>query len=541
MSRLTRLGLFYECVFSNRKVGPLQMKSMNFVRSSCFFFLLSAVPLMGADLLLAPLFQDGAVLQRDRDIPVWGKASPNAEVTVSFAGQRIITQAGPDGRWLVHLPSQSANAVPQEMTISSSGEILTIKNILIGEVWLASGQSNMGWRINQSRREDQDMATQGPVPSLRIFTVPRELHHAPQFSVGGNWQPATPDTVPQFTAVGYFFGRNLVENLGVPVGIINSSWGGSKIEPWWDEEGLDGIGELTKIREERRPMVYGTPEYRSKVREYAIAMSAWSKQALTALDAGQDAPLAPGAPPPLLSLGRDKETGLYQAMIHPLAPYAIRGFVWYQGEGNVADGMLYAAKKRALIQGWRKRFQSPDAPFFFVQIAPYNYGKARPDQLPQFWVAQQKTLAIPNTGMVVTLDIGNVRDIHPRNKSEVGRRLALWALADTYGLTEMVKSGPLYLTHRVADDTIVVEFEHLGSGLATRDDKSPSHFEIAGSDGKFKPAITEISEDGRTIILRSAEVTSPQQARFAWHKTAEPNLMNREGLPAAAFHTHWPK
>jgi sialate O-acetylesterase len=509
-------------------------------RALLFSLMFFAAPLMAADLVLAPLFQDGAVLQRDREIPVWGMAAPGEEVTVSFAAKQSTTKSGADGRWEVRLPATPANAEPQVMTVSGSGKTVEIKDLLVGEVWLASGQSNMGWRINQSRKEDQEIAKQGPVPGLRVFSVPQRLHHEPQFAVAGSWEHATPKTAPQLTAVGYFFGRHLVEELGIPVGIINSSWGGSRIEPWWDEVSLDGIDELAEIRATRRPRVPGFPEYRVPLRKYALEMAEWSQQTVAAIDAGKDAPPMPSAPP-LLSLGHGAETGTYQAMIHPLAPYAIRGFIWYQGESNRGDGMLYTAKKRALIEGWRSRFQVPDAPFFFVQIAPFQYGQDRPEQLAEFWVGQQKTLDIPNTGMVVTLDIGDVKDIHPGNKSEVGRRLALWALADAYGKEGVVKSGPLYQKHRVVNGGIEVGFEHVGGGLVTRDGEVPSHFEIAGEDGAFKPATAEISADAKTITLKSAEVASPTQARFAWNKTAEPNLMNREGLPAAAFHTDWPE
>jgi sialate O-acetylesterase len=507
-------------------------------RISLYSLLLSAAPLVAADLVLAPLFQDGAVLQRDREIPVWGMAAPRAEVVVSFAGNQTTGTTGADGRWEVRLPAASTNAEPQVMTISSAGSTVEIKDLLVGEVWLASGQSNMGWRINQSRKEDQAMANQGAVPGLRVFTVPQRLHHEPQFSVDGKWQDATPQIAPQLTAVGYFFGRHLVEELGIPVGIIHSSWGGSRIEPWWDETGLDGIKELAEIRAKRRARVPGFAEYRVPLRKHALAMAEWSQQAVAAIDAGEDAPPMPAAPE-LLKLGHGAETGTYQAMIHPLAPYAIRGFIWYQGESNRADGMLYTAKKRALIEGWRSRFQVPDAPFFFVQIAPFQYGNDRTEQLPELWCAQEKTLEIPNTGMVVTLDIGDVKDIHPGNKSEVGHRLALWALADTYGKDGVVKSGPLYQKHQASDDAIVVTFDHIGGGLVTRNGQSPSHFEVAGEEGEFKPATAEISADGKTITLRSPQVPSPRKARFAWHKTAEPNLMNKEGLPAAAFHTHW--
>jgi sialate O-acetylesterase len=501
--------------------------------------MLLAAPTLAADLVLAPLFRDGAVLQRDRELPVWGKATPQAGVVVTFANHRATTTAGADGRWEVVLPPLATDAEPRTMTVSSGADTAEIKDLLVGEVWLASGQSNMQWAIQQSRNEDKELAAQGPVPGLRVFQVPRLLSHERQDAVDGNWVHATPETVGDLTAVGYFFGRRLVEELGIPVGIIHSSWGGSRIEPWWDEDGLDGIKQLAKTRDYRRLRSPGFPEYHQPLREYAVAIRAWSDETIAALDKGGDAPPMPGAPE-LLKLGHNAETGTYQAMIHPLAPYALRGFLWYQGESNRSDGMAHFPKKLALIKGWRARFRSPDAPFLFVQLAPFQYGEDRPDELPEMWVAQQKTLEIPHTGMAVTLDIGNIKDIHPGNKSEVGRRLALWALADTYGKKDIVKSGPLYAGFRAVPGAIEVSFAHTGSGLATRDGKPPSHFEVAGDDDKFHPATAEISANGKTVLVRSPEVAEPKRARFAWNKTAEPNLMNREGLPAAAFHTHWP-
>ena len=503
--------------------------------------MLLAAQSLAADLVLAPLFQDGAVLQRERDVPVWGKAAAGADVVVSFADHRATATADAGGRWEAALPAMDANAEPQVMTVSSGGESMEVTDVLVGEVWLASGQSNMGWLVRQSRKEDQEMVKDGPVPGLRVFSVPQVLNHERQFSVGGQWVHATPETAPGLTAVGYFFGRHLVEELGIPVGIVNSSWGGSRIEPWWDDEtGLDGIEELAELREHRRQRSPGFAEFREPLREYVVEMQAWAGEAIEALDAGGDAPSMPSGPE-LLRLGHGAEAGTYQAMIHPLAPYGFRGVIWYQGESNRGDGMLYFAKKRALIQGWRDRFRTPDMPFLFVQIAPFQYGNDRPDQLPELWVAQQKTLEIPHTGMVVTLDIGDVKDIHPGNKSEVGRRLALWALADSYGREDVVKSGPLFREHRVVDGGIEIHFDHLGGGLVTRDGEVPSHFEVAGGDGVFKPAAAKIAADGMSLVVSSPEVAEPKQARFAWEKTAEPNLMNAEGLPAAAFHTGWPE
>jgi sialate O-acetylesterase len=268
-------------------------------------------------------------------------------------------------------------------------------------------------------------------------------------------------------------------------------------------------------------------------------MRDWSDAAGKALDAGLPVPEMP-VEPEKLKLGHGAEAGTYQAMIHPLVPYALRGFIWYQGESNNGEGMLYTTKKQALIEGWRKQFLAPEAPFLFVQLAPYNYGDNRKFDLPGIWWAQQETLKIPHTGMAVINDIGMVGNIHPTNKSEVARRLALWAFADTYGLPGIVKSGPLFSGYKVTDQGIAIRFDHTGGGLVTRDGKPASWFEISAIDGVYQPAEAKISEDGKWILLTNPAVAKPDRARFAWSQIAEPNLMNKDGLPAAAFNTHWP-
>jgi sialate O-acetylesterase len=493
-----------------------------------------------AEIRLAPLFQDGAVLQREKPVPVWGWAKPAAEVMVSFGGQTRTVSADASGRWKATLEAMPASAEGRILTVTESGAPpIELKDILVGEVWLGSGQSNMQWSIAQTRKEDQDEAAAWPVPLLRLFDVPRTLQHARQETLVANWKPATPESARTFSAVGYFFGKQLANELKIPVGIIHSSWGGSRIEPWWAEEGLEGIAELAQTRKLRLARSPGFPEYDQPFRKFVTDVGAWSDAAGKALDAGMAAPAMPSAPP-LLALGHNQETGTYQAMIHPLVPYALRGFLWYQGESNNGEGMLYTTKKQALIAGWRKQFLAPEAPFLFVQLAPFNYGDNRNLDLPGIWWAQQETLKIPNTGMAVINDIGMVRDLHPNNKSEVARRLALWAFADTYGKKDLVKSGPLFSSYKVTSQGIEVRFQHNGGGLVTRDGKAPTWFEIAGNDGEFRPATAAISADKQSILLTSPAVPQPDRARFAWSQIAEPNLMNKEGLPAGAFHTHWP-
>ena len=504
----------------------------------CFLLILAGT--VAADFSLAPPFQSGAVLQREKPIPVWGSADPGDTVTVKFAGQEKEAKADGAGRWMVTLDALDTSAEGRRLVASAGGnEELVCDDVVVGEVWLASGQSNMQWAISQVRAEDQKEAADSAVPMLRLFQAPRVLSHQRLAKMNATWTPATPETARGFSAVGYFFGRKLAEELKVPVGVIHSSWGGSRIEPWWAEEGLDGIKELEGLRAKRIPRSPGFPEYDRSYLSYVGNLRSWTDVAEAAVKAGLPVPEQPVAPA-LLSLGHNQETGTYQAMIHPLVPYALRGFLWYQGESNNGEGMLYTSKMRALIAGWRKQFRSPDAPFLFVQLAPYNYGPDREFDLPGIWKAQQKALEIPHTGMVVTNDIGNPRDIHPGNKSDVGRRLATWALADTYGRSSLVKSGPLVADWKVLDGEIAVRFDPVGTGLATRDGKAPNWFEIAGIDDEFHPAEARISEKGDAVILRNSDVPEPDRFRFAWSLTAEPNLMNKEGLPAAAWHSHWP-
>ena len=512
---------------------------MNQSEMAAWSLLMLTQPL-AAQVSLAPLFRDGGVLQREKPVPVWGRAIAGKSVTVTFGGQTKTTTADASGRWQLSLAAMPASAEARTMDVTEAGSTpLKVKDLLVGEVWIGSGQSNMEFLVRQTRQEDQDAAAAGPVPLMRLFTVPRELSHLRQETIKGSWSPATPETAKDFSAVAYFFGKKLAEELKVPVGMIDSSWGGSRIEPWWAEEGLTGIEDLAEMKSRRLARSPGFPEYDKPFRNYVDSVRSWTDIAAKALDSGQSAPEMPAAPE-LLKVGHTEDVGTYQAMIHPLVPYALRGFLWYQGESNNGEGMLYTSKMQALITGWRKQFKADDAPFLFVQLAPYNYGETRTTDLPGIWWAQQEALKIPHTGMAVTNDIGDIQDIHPTNKGEIARRLALWALADTYGKTELVKSGPLFAKYTVAESGIAISFSHTGSGLATRDGKPPTLFEIAAIDGDYLPAEAEIAADGKTLFLTHPSVAKPDRARFAWSQTAEPNLINKEGLPAGAFNTHWP-
>lgn len=478
------------------------------------------------------IFSDHMVLQRDKPVPIWGQANPGEEVTVEFANQKKTTLANAAGRWNLTLDPMPANAEPQLLKIGS----VSIQDVLVGDVWLASGQSNMEWEM-QMKPDSKAEIPNATHPNLRIIEVPKTVALTPQDDVPAVWSPCTPESVASFSAVGYYFGLKLHSELNVPVGIIQSAWGGTRIEPWTSEAGFDDVPELKEFAADVQAKLPGSAAYRRKQEEHLAAVEAWSKTARSALENKQAVPELP-AQPATFTAGAGTPTALYNAMMHPLVPFAIRGAIWYQGESNHNEGFVYTDKKKALLASWRAAFQQPELPFYFVQIAPFQYGEEDPEILPQFWQAQRECLCIPHTGMAVISDIGEVPDIHPAHKKEVARRLSLWALAKTYGRSEVDPSGPIYASHAIEGNAIRVKFDNASTGLATRDGKPPTHFEIAGRDGLFQEGTATI--EGDSVIVTSSKVAQPRRVRFAWSKTAIPNLMDKDGLPATAFHTHWP-
>ncbi|MCF7790004.1 MAG: discoidin domain-containing protein [Prosthecobacter sp.] len=481
---------------------------------------------------LPSIFTDHMVLQRDLPVPVWGKATPGEDVTVEFAGQKKSTKADPSGRWMVKLDPLTANAEPQSLKAGN----VTIQDVLVGEVWLASGQSNMEWEMQMKPDTAADIPN-ATHPNLRLIEVPKTVALSPQDEVPIAWARSTPESAASFSAIGYYFGLRLQEELKVPVGIILSAWGGTRIEPWTSIEGFDAVPALKDFTSDVRSKLPGSDAYRSTNEAYLTAIETWTQAARTALAQKQVVPPMP-AQPASLPLNQGTPTSLYNAMIHPLVPFAFRGAIWYQGESNHNEGFAYTEKTKALLASWRSVFQQPDLPFYFVQIAPWQYGAEDVEILPQFWQAQRECLNIPHTGMATISDIGEIPDIHPAHKKEVARRLSLWALAKNYGHSEIDPNGPLYASHATEGSAIRVKFDHAANGLASRDGKPLTHFEIAGKDGIFHPA--EAKTDGSSILISAATVPEPRRARFAWSKLAIANLMNKDGLPATAFHTHWP-
>ena len=499
------------------------------------FLFLFTQPFVYAEVTLPHVIGSNMVLQRDMPVPIWGWASAGEEITITLStedsgGEPITTVADAEGNWRTDLPAMQAGG-PYTLKISGNNT-LELTNVLFGEVWVCSGQSNMQWSVSGSKDSEAEIAA-AMYPKIRLFYVPRIPSGLLQQDVEADWYETTPETIENFSAVAYYFGRKLYKNLEVPIGLINTSWGGTRIEPWTPPVGFAAVPALESISKEIQE---AQANYREQLPERMKEIEAWIAETRKALET--DARLTQIPDNTHLLAHQARPTGLYNGMVHPLVPYAIRGALWYQGESNLQDGMLYHEKMKALINGWREVWGQGDFPFYFVQLAPFNYGGwvGNPLFLPQIWEAQTATLSVPHTGMAVTTDIGNLEDIHPRNKQEVGRRLALWALAKTYGREDVTYSGPLYKSMAVEGGTIRLTFDAVGSGLMSRDEMPLTWFEIAGEDKQFVEAKATV--DGDTIVVSNDAVAMPVAVRFGWHQSAEPNFVNKEGLPASPFRTH---
>ncbi len=469
--------------------------------------LVAAAALRAAE-TLPRVFSDNLVLQRGVPVPVWGLASPGEEVTVRFAGQTRTIRADAAGRWRVHLGSLPASATPRDLTVSATN-VIRLRNVLVGEVWLCSGQSNMEYAVGVAKpwappaaAADPQLAVEirtTPLPRLRLLLV--EKQREPPDVVTTGWREAAGAARDRFSAVAYYFGRRLQRTLCVPVGLIESCWGGSRIEEWTP------------------PAAY------AKLAEILTGPAASSFESDPAW------------------IGRD-----YEPMVRPLAPYALRGVIWYQGESNLIayhDGLHYADKLRVMIAAWRAAWHAPDLPFYYVQIAPFRYSRRHdprphaPDELPKLWEAQAAALRIPHTGMVPTTDlVADVDNIHPDHKLVVGDRLAALALARTYGRPDEAGEGPSFARLEIDGARAIVHFDHGAGGLASGDGRPLTDFELAGADGRFWPALAVIRGD--TVAVTSPEVAAPAAVRLGWSETARPNLVDGAGLPAYPFRSNGP-
>jgi len=516
------------------------------VCGACFFALVFS-SVAAAEVKLPAVFGDQMVLQRDMPIPVWGWADPGESVTVRFAGQSQTVAADDAGKWSVKLDPLAAGG-PHELTVQGAN-VVRCADVLVGEVWLCSGQSNMQMTVGASKDREAEVAA-ADYPAIRMFTVQRKTAQEPQADCKGAWQACSPKTAGGFSAAAYFFGRELHKQLGVPVGLVHASWGGTPIEAWISIQTQETTPELAgPVQQFHKAVAAYDPEAVAK--EYEKATADWEKAKAEAKDDAQRAALNRRRPSrrPDPRFSQYSPGRLYNGMIAPLAPFALRGAIWYQGESNAKSipmAKLYGLQLRALIAEWRALWGQGDFPFISVQLPNYlarHQAPVEPENGFPGWpmIREQflQSLSVPNAGMVVAIDLGEADDIHPKNKQEVGRRLALWALHKTYG-KDNTAGGPLYKAMRVENGAIVVSFDHLDGGLVARDGEKLKGFAIAGPDKKFVWADARI--EGDAVVVSSPEVKSPAAVRYAWAINPECNLMNKAGLPASPFRTDdWSK
>jgi len=470
--------------------------------------LLVGMTSLTAALRVVPVLSSNMVLQREKPLPIWGDADAGARVTVRFAGQKATAVADAEGHWQVTLKAMPANAKPQTMTITAGRERLTFQNILVGEVWIAGGQSNMEfnmgpvWRNGGTNKVDapkhgpniqQQELDRADAPLMRLLMVEKVI--ADTLPATG-WTTINHETLPAMSACGYFFAKNLIDSLQVPVGIIVSCWGGSRIESWTPEEYyLQDATIAPRVRDHRF----------------------------------DDQPIA------------DK----WRGMIRPLAPFALRGVIWYQGESNLTTSLtqFYPRMEQLMVQAWRDKWNDPSLAFYCVQISPYLYTARRSDlhphtfvELPEFRRAQLQAMQlIPNSGMALTIDLcDNVHDIHPTYKWEVGRRLALQALHKTYGRTDLLCEGPVVQSAEVRGDEVIVTFDTHGLDLVISEGNIRSCFMIGAPNHRYQP-VTELRQEGNRLIMRAAKVSQPTYLRFGWDEQVVTNLRDSNGLPVDQF------
>ncbi len=446
-----------------------------------------------ADVTLAPLFQNGAVLQRDKPVTVWGRASAGEAVKVEFAGVTHsvkTTLADDSGRWRVELDPLGASAAPGTLTVTGHNKV-TLVDVLVGDVWLCSGQSNMMFPVRQAQNAAAELAAANR-PLIRHFTVKAAVADAPQQDAGGSWEASTPEAAKSFTATGYFFAVNLQRELGVPVGLIKATLGGSPVEGWISQEAL------------------ADPAFKSVHERWAAIRPQVKGEGF-----------------------RNQPSGLYNGLIVPLEPYTLKGFLWYQGEGNHLRPKEYGKLFRMMITQWRRDFRQGDLPFVFVQLPDY----AEPgdnEGLSWAWLREEQAsaLTLPNVAMAVTIDSGEPKEHHPRNKQEVGRRLALVALKHIYG-RDLAANGPLFAGAQREGSSLRLRFRD-ANGLKLTGDPSLA-FQVAGENREFVPARARI--DGNDVVVTAADGRALVAVRFEWTNTPTVFLVNDTGIPAAPFRT----
>lgn len=483
---LTRHNLFTRILFSG------------FVL--CVWTMLAAAAF--ADITLPQLFSDHMVLQRNSKIKVWGTAEPAQKLVIKFDKQEVKATANAKGEWFTFITTAAAGG-PYELEIAAeAGEPKVVfSDVMVGEVWLCSGH-NMEWPVSKALNSETEIELSRNFPSIRLFSVGNHASVLPldNFTKVEPWRVCAPESVKDFSATAYFFGRELSKGIkDIPIGLIDSSMEFSVCEAWCSRKSLD------------------------KVESLAPLLKHWDESEKPPTD-------------------ENRPSILFNGMIAPLKSFPIRGVIWYQGEANHGRGHQYATLLPTLITDWRNTFSDPKMPFYLVQLAPHRYEGESPEGLPELWDAQLKTTkADPNTELVVTTDIGDLKELHPKNKQEVGRRLSLVALSNLYknemgeAAGEIVASGPIYESKSTNENRIRIVFKEAKGLKLINEDKSLTNFQICGEDGVFVQAEAKI--DGEAVEVRSDKVKNPVHVRYCWSDSIEPNLVNGEGLPASPFRT----
>jgi len=500
-----------------------------------------------AEVRLPKIFTDNMMLQRDRPVRVWGWAEAGEDVSVALAGKTAATKADASGAWKVELPAFKEGD-KLDLTVKGKNS-LTLRNIIIGDIWVCSGQSNMEMALGGCLGA-ADEIKEADYPKIRRIKFNHVQIGEPQADAPAAtpWQVCSPATVTGFTAAGFYFAREIQQKTGVPIGIIDTNWGGTRIEPWVASEGL---GLVDAFKAEIAGKQEALKAYQAQLPQALTNMESWIAQTRKNLAAGTPVTAPPAVP--TAPSGKSSWSGMYNGMIHPLVQLPIKGALWYQGESNGTEGETYYDKMRALIGGWRQQWQQGDFPFYFVQLASYQAPTTDPaggNGWAKLREAQTKSLSVPNTGMAVIIDtvpLAQSRDIHPKNKYDVGFRLAQWALARDYAQKGVIASGPLFKSLTVEGNKARLTFDYLGAGLmvgkkdgratATEDKGGKlKRFAIAGADKKWFWAEAVIEKD--TVAVSAPEVKEPVAVRYGFEMNPDgANLYNREGLPASPFRT----
>jgi len=509
---------------------------MIFKRCVCLLLLLKHFSLF-AQLVPFSLISDNMVLQRNVPVSIWGTAVGSSEVTVQFAGITKKTTVV-DGKWIVKLDAEKENSTPQDLTIKTEKESLVYHNIVVGDVWIAGGQSNMsrnlGLHAPQKPLDNWEAeAAQADYPLIREFSVPVNSDvQKPVTSINSKWAVCNPKSVLKFSAVGYYFAKNLHQQINVPIGIINSSCGGTEAEKWISKEALEANPDFKSIVDAYNQSIANYPKAMATYKANKDSLfSKWLSDSTFAAMNKKPIPKQPSAPWHPLTHGNCG--GLYKNMIEPLLPYPIKGVIWYQGEANVGNPVLYSKLFPALIADWRAKWGVGDFPFLCVQLAPYK------GNTPEIREVQMLTVEkVKNTAMVVTLDCGDTTDIHPPHKQIVGARLALAARAIAYNEKKLEYSGPIYKSYSIKDGKVLIEFTHVGKGLEVKGD-SLIGFTISENGKDFVKAKAII--ENKKVVVSAEGIANPVAVRYAFVNSAYGNLFNKDGLPASPFRTDVPK